>query len=364
MSKNVPFNNDADINATPPKELGRQDTPLENIAAKEHSPIVPRTDEEVSQNRGGTNQGQQVSDASKLTENDEHKYTSARISATENPSQTSHATGDVDNASRAKFNNTGTLGNEENHGINGTAESKGQSILTIFDSDKMQFKLTSSLVDFSWIAHFSDFSGKAVSFQTTNQDVFRNILDQVKSEYSFAPDMHFLNANTNANTGANSNRIDAASTAENTAATSSTHAVTGTTSSGSSSATQTPVVSTTPTATASSTSTSTSSTSSTETSSSSSSSTSDLKAATTTTTSTPAPSYYIYGTTGDDTISGNNVGQTIYAYSGNDTVNAGSGADTIYGGTGIDTFYGGTGTDTSYGGDGNDVFCIQTSFSC
>lgn len=84
-----------------------------------------------------------------------------------------------------------------------------------------------------------------------------------------------------------------------------------------------------------------------------------------------AASYVTYGTSGDDDISGVEVGRggqaddTILAGGGDDRVSGGlTGRDTLYGGNGQDTLYGGSeddelsgdgGLDTLYGGFGNDV---------
>lgn len=42
----------------------------------------------------------------------------------------------------------------------------------------------------------------------------------------------------------------------------------------------------------------------------------------------------IYGTTGNDTITGTSVDEIIYAYAGDDRVNAQNGNNTLYGGDG------------------------------
>jgi Ca2+-binding RTX toxin-like protein len=63
----------------------------------------------------------------------------------------------------------------------------------------------------------------------------------------------------------------------------------------------------------------------------------------------------VFGTTGDDEVTGGNSGQTIYAGAGNDTVNAGTGGDTVYGGSGNDTILGNNGGDNLYGGSGTDT---------
>jgi Ca2+-binding RTX toxin-like protein len=55
----------------------------------------------------------------------------------------------------------------------------------------------------------------------------------------------------------------------------------------------------------------------------------------------------VQGTTGDADL--------IYAGAGNDTVFSGAGNDIVYGGTGNDSIFTGTGNDTVYGGDGSDT---------
>ena len=54
----------------------------------------------------------------------------------------------------------------------------------------------------------------------------------------------------------------------------------------------------------------------------------------------------IYGTDGNDTLSGWNNGDTLYGYAGNDALNGNNGNDTLDGGTGNDKLYGGSGDDT------------------
>lgn len=67
---------------------------------------------------------------------------------------------------------------------------------------------------------------------------------------------------------------------------------------------------------------------------------------------------------GNDTIYGNPIGNTLRGYAGNDLIYCGAGSDSafgdtgndiIFGETGNDKLYGGTGNDNLYGGAGNDV---------
>ena len=73
----------------------------------------------------------------------------------------------------------------------------------------------------------------------------------------------------------------------------------------------------------------------------------------------------ITGTSGADSLKGNNQFDEINGGAGNDwlagahgwdTLNGGDGNDTIYGHTGLDTLNGGAGSDTLYGGSGVDTF--------
>lgn len=61
-----------------------------------------------------------------------------------------------------------------------------------------------------------------------------------------------------------------------------------------------------------------------------------------------------YGGTGNDSINGSFLADSIAAYGGNDTVTAGDGADTISGGDGNDSLSGGNGYDFIYGDAGDD----------
>ena len=73
----------------------------------------------------------------------------------------------------------------------------------------------------------------------------------------------------------------------------------------------------------------------------------------------------IYGTQGDDTLTGTATGDFIYGYpdgtatpdaeTGNDSIRGGAGNDRLYGGGGNDTLRGEDGFDQMIGGAGNDV---------
>ena len=65
------------------------------------------------------------------------------------------------------------------------------------------------------------------------------------------------------------------------------------------------------------------------------------------------------GNAGADSINGAAGSDTIYGGDGNDILDGDTGADTIYGGAGNDTIYGGWEVDTLYGEAGNDVFVIR-----
>lgn len=62
----------------------------------------------------------------------------------------------------------------------------------------------------------------------------------------------------------------------------------------------------------------------------------------------------MYGSAGDDVITGNANNNNIYGGTGDDTIKAGSGNDFIFGGDGNDKLYGDAGNDTIYGDDGDD----------
>ncbi|HGH5978916.1 TPA: hypothetical protein ACJI8J_002305, partial [Kluyvera georgiana] len=59
-----------------------------------------------------------------------------------------------------------------------------------------------------------------------------------------------------------------------------------------------------------------------------------------------AMGFPVYGTDGNDTLSGWNNGDTLYGYAGNDSLNGNNGNDTLDGGTGNDKLSGGSGDDT------------------
>jgi len=63
---------------------------------------------------------------------------------------------------------------------------------------------------------------------------------------------------------------------------------------------------------------------------------------------------YVQGLGGNDTITGNDVGNRLDGGDGNDFIQAGKGADEILGGAGHDYLSGGNGNDTLWGGSGND----------
>jgi Ca2+-binding RTX toxin-like protein len=64
------------------------------------------------------------------------------------------------------------------------------------------------------------------------------------------------------------------------------------------------------------------------------------------------------GTSGNDTLSGNNIAEMIdgiNGLAGNDTISGRAGNDQLNGGDGVDTVFGGDGADTINGGDGDDL---------
>ncbi|MBF0626633.1 MAG: DUF4347 domain-containing protein [Magnetococcales bacterium] len=63
----------------------------------------------------------------------------------------------------------------------------------------------------------------------------------------------------------------------------------------------------------------------------------------------------IYGSSGNDTLTGDNSDLTCYGQDGNDTLQGGSGSDTLDGGNGDDLLTGGAGNDTLTGSYGNDT---------
>jgi Ca2+-binding RTX toxin-like protein len=63
----------------------------------------------------------------------------------------------------------------------------------------------------------------------------------------------------------------------------------------------------------------------------------------------------VYGTPGDDVLSGGNHPQIIMGLAGNDVIHAGNSGDCIVGGDGDDQLYGDNAKDTIIGGDGDDL---------
>ncbi|WP_395690903.1 tandem-95 repeat protein [Piscinibacter sp.] len=61
------------------------------------------------------------------------------------------------------------------------------------------------------------------------------------------------------------------------------------------------------------------------------------------------------GTTGDETLNGNNGADYLIGRAGTDTLNGSGGNDYLDGGSGTDTLNGGAGADVLYGGAGNDI---------
>lgn len=88
---------------------------------------------------------------------------------------------------------------------------------------------------------------------------------------------------------------------------------------------------------------------------------------------TPSVPLTLYGTTGNDTVTGKGGDDTIYGYSGNDSLSGGAGNDTLYGNAlfgdtgdktdnkkdGSDTLNGGSGDDFMNGGGGNDSYIFS-----
>jgi serralysin len=70
-----------------------------------------------------------------------------------------------------------------------------------------------------------------------------------------------------------------------------------------------------------------------------------------------------YGGSGNDALTGNDVGNKLFGNDGNDTLVGGNGNDMLYGGNGNDKFYGGAGNDVIYGGAGNDSFYFTNALS-
>lgn len=63
----------------------------------------------------------------------------------------------------------------------------------------------------------------------------------------------------------------------------------------------------------------------------------------------------IFGTNGDDSLTGSLLPDRIESFAGNDTIEGMGGADRLIGRAGDDSIDGGTGSDTINGGDGNDT---------
>jgi VCBS repeat-containing protein len=71
----------------------------------------------------------------------------------------------------------------------------------------------------------------------------------------------------------------------------------------------------------------------------------------------------LYGSDGNDTITGTFIAETIYGFDGDDNL-AGVGTNNIlFGGAGNDTLRGGSGSDKLYGGSGNDQYFAATADS-
>jgi Ca2+-binding RTX toxin-like protein len=67
----------------------------------------------------------------------------------------------------------------------------------------------------------------------------------------------------------------------------------------------------------------------------------------------------LYGSPGDDQITGSNKHSTIYGRDGNDTLIGGGGNNQIYGEAGDDLLIGGAGRDSLYGGEGNNTYLME-----
>ena len=63
----------------------------------------------------------------------------------------------------------------------------------------------------------------------------------------------------------------------------------------------------------------------------------------------------VYGTSGDDVLTGGNHPQIIMGLAGNDVIHAGNSGDCVVGGDGDDQLFGDNAKDTLIGGDGDDV---------
>jgi Ca2+-binding RTX toxin-like protein len=67
------------------------------------------------------------------------------------------------------------------------------------------------------------------------------------------------------------------------------------------------------------------------------------------------PSAYLFGGTGNDTLTGGSGNDRLYGDAGNDILLGRGGNDQLFGGSGNDTLTGGAGTDQVFGGDGDDL---------
>ncbi len=67
----------------------------------------------------------------------------------------------------------------------------------------------------------------------------------------------------------------------------------------------------------------------------------------------------VWGSDGNDTISGDALGNDLYGFNGTDTINGKAGNDLLSGGPGNDTLIGGAGADTLYGQAGADIFVLE-----
>jgi VCBS repeat-containing protein len=66
----------------------------------------------------------------------------------------------------------------------------------------------------------------------------------------------------------------------------------------------------------------------------------------------------MFGSPGDDTLSGSGKDSTIYGRDGNDVLSGGAGSDQLYGEAGDDTLDGGAGSDWLYGGEGSNIYRV------
>ncbi|WP_163834049.1 calcium-binding protein [Spartinivicinus ruber] len=71
-------------------------------------------------------------------------------------------------------------------------------------------------------------------------------------------------------------------------------------------------------------------------------------------------SNHIFGSSGSETLEGNDLDDFLYGASGNDTLNGGKQKDHLEGGKGNDTLTGGKGNDTLIGGKGDDTYIYNT----